>query len=132
MILRYLVDTDWAIHYLNGRVDVVNRLRALRPDGLGLSVVTLAELYEGVYYSRDPEKDEQGLNNFSRGITVIGFDEETSKIFGRERGRLRQAGQIIGDIDLFIAATALQYNLILLSNNRRHFERIDSLRLESI
>jgi len=84
------------IHYLNGREDVVNYLRALRPDGIGLSVVALAELYEGVYYSRDPEKDEQGLNDFLRGVTVLGLDEETSKIFGRERGRLRQSGQIKG------------------------------------
>jgi predicted nucleic acid-binding protein len=31
-----------------------------------------------------------------------------------------------------IAATALQYNLTLLSNNRRHFERIEGLRIESV
>lgn len=132
MTLQYLVDTDWVIHYLNGREDIVNRLHTLRPDGLGLSVIALGELYEGVYYSRDPEKDEQGLNDFLRGVTVLGIDEETSRIFGRERGRLRQSGQLIGDIDLLIAATALQYDVTLLSNNRRHFERIDGLRIESL
>ena len=70
MTPQYLVDTDWVIHYLNGRDDIVNRVRALRPDGLGLSVIALAELYEGVYYSRDPEKDEQGLSGFLRGVIV--------------------------------------------------------------
>jgi tRNA(fMet)-specific endonuclease VapC len=54
------------------------------------------------------------------------------KIFGRERGRLRADGMLIGDSDLWIAATALQYHLTLLTNNRRHFERIDGLRLESV
>ena len=132
MMLQYLIDTDWVIHYLNGRNDVVERLHILRPDGLGLSIVALAELYEGVYSSRDPEKDEQGLNDFLRGITVLGLDEETARIFGRERGRLRRAGQRIGDMDLFIAATALQYDLILLTNNRRHFDRISGLRIESV
>ncbi len=132
MTPQYLIDTDWVIHYLNGRVDIVNRLHALRPAGLGLSVVALAELYEGVYYSREPETDEQGLHDFLRGVTGLGIDEETSRIFGRERGRLRQSGQIIGDIDLLIAATALQYDLTLLSNNRRHFDRIDRLRTESL
>lgn len=131
MTPQYLVDTDWVIHYLNGRDDIVTRVRALRPDGLGLSVIALAELYEGVYYSRDPEKDEQGLDGFLRGVMVLGIDEETAKRFGRERGRLRAAGLLIGDTDLLIAATALQYNLTLLSNNRRHFERIEGLRLES-
>jgi len=62
----------------------------------------------------------------------VGIDEETAKIFGRERGRLRAAGMIIGDLDLLIGATALQHHLTLLTNNRRHFERIDGLRMESI
>jgi predicted nucleic acid-binding protein len=70
MTPQYLVDTDWVIHYLNGRDDIVNRVRALRPDGLGLSVIAFAEPYEGVYYSRDPEKDEQGLSGFLRGVIV--------------------------------------------------------------
>jgi tRNA(fMet)-specific endonuclease VapC len=132
MTLQYLIDTDWVIHYLNGREDIVNRLHTLRPSGLGLSVVALAELYEGVYHSRDPDKDEQGLSDFLRGVTVLGIDEETARIFGRARGRLRSTGQIIGDMDLLIATTALQYNLTLLTNNRRHFDRINGLRIESV
>lgn len=63
---------------------------------------------------------------------LVGIDEETAKIFGRERGRLRAAGMIIGDLDLLIGATALQHTLTLLTNNRRHFERIDGLRIESL
>jgi tRNA(fMet)-specific endonuclease VapC len=39
---------------------------------------------------------------------------------------------MIGDSDIWIAATALQYDLTLLTNNRRHFERIDGLRIESM
>jgi tRNA(fMet)-specific endonuclease VapC len=132
MTIQYLIDTDWVIHYLSGRSDVVNRLHTLRPNGLGLSVVALAELYEGVFYSRDPDKDGQGLSDFLRGVTVLGIDEETARIFGRERGRLRRAGAIIGDMDLMIAATALQYDLTLLTNNRRHFDRINGLRIESL
>ncbi len=69
---------------------------------------------------------------FLRGVTLFSTDEETARIFGRERGQLRRAGQIIGDMDLLIAATALQHNLTLLTNNRRHFERIEGLRIESV
>ena len=39
---------------------------------------------------------------------------------------------MIGDFDLLIAATDLQYDPTLLTNNRRHFERIDGLRIESV
>lgn len=132
MTTRYLIDTDWAIHYLNGRQDITERLESLMLEGLGLSVVSLAELYEGVYYSRDPERDERGLNEFLQGVTLLGLDEEVAKTFGRERGRLRVAGMMIGDVDLLIGATAVQYDLTLLTNNRRHFDRIEGLRIESL
>jgi tRNA(fMet)-specific endonuclease VapC len=131
MTIAYLVDTDWVVHYLNGRQDIVARLDVLKHQGLGLSTVSLGELYEGVYYSRDPEGDERGLNDFLQGVNLVSLDEETAKLFGRQRGRLRADGMIIGDSDIWIAATALQYNLTLLTNNRRHFERIEGLRIES-
>ena len=57
MTITSLVDTDWVVYYLNGRQDIVERLDVLKHQGLGLSTVALGELYEGVYYSRDPEED---------------------------------------------------------------------------
>ena len=132
MTIRYLIDTDWAIHYLNQHQGIVQRLHVLLDDGLGLSIISLAELYEGVYYSRDPEGDEQELNDFLRGLTILGIDEAICKIFGKELGRLRAVGRSIGDFDLLIGVTALHHDLTLLTNNRRHFERIEGLRIESL
>ena len=131
--MNFLIDTDWVIDHLNEVERVTARLQELAPEGLALSVVSLGELYEGVYYSREPEESEASLQRFlNRELTILGIDEETCKLFGRERGRLRTIGQRIGDMDLLIAATALQYSLTLLSNNRRHFDRIDGLRIESV
>ena len=62
----------------------------------------------------------------------MGVDPEAARIFGEQRNRLRAEGQMIGDLDLLIGATALRYELILLTNNRRHFERIPNLNIESI
>jgi predicted nucleic acid-binding protein len=132
MTIAYLIDTDWAIHHLNGNSAVIEQLQVLHPEGLGLSVVALAELYEGVYGSRDREESERQLNDFLDSVSIVGLDEETARIFGRERGRLRSTGAIIGDMDLMIAATALQYDCTLLTNNRRHFERVEGLRIQSV
>jgi tRNA(fMet)-specific endonuclease VapC len=128
----YLVDTDWVIHYLKGRRSFVERLRVLREQGLAISVINLSELYEGVYGATEPEKREQGLKDFLQGVTILGLDEETCRIFGRERQRLRRTGNLPGDMDLFIGATALRHNLTVLTNNRSHFERIEGLRIESL
>jgi tRNA(fMet)-specific endonuclease VapC len=131
--MTYLIDTDWIIDHLNHIERVTRRLEELAPAGLALSIISLAELYEGVYYSRDPAESEAALQRLlNPELTILNIDEDTCKIFGKERGRLRAAGFIIGDCDLLIGATALRYNLTLLTNNRRHFERIEGLPLESV
>lgn len=132
MTLQYLVDTDWAIHYLRGKKEIVERLQHLKINGLALSILSFAELYEGVYYSKDPAGSEQNLQDFLRGLTIIGLDEEICKIFGKERGRLRTKRTLIGDVDLFIGATARHHHLTVLTNNRHHFERIEGIQIESL
>lgn len=127
----YLIDTDWIIHWLNDHPTISQRLTEIRDQGLALSVVSLAELYEGVYYAADPARSERALHNLLTGVIVLGIDQETCQVFGRERGRLRAARVRVADLDLMIGATALRHNLTLLTNNRRDFEMIVGLRLES-
>ena len=131
MKLTYLVETDWAVHWLRGREDVINELRELQAQGVGLSIISLAELYTGIYYSTDIIKAGQELDDFLSFITVLGVNQEICRIFGEENARLRKDGRIIGDFDLLIAATCLHHGLKLLTNNRRHFQRIDGLEVIS-
>jgi len=129
--ISYLVDTDWVVHHMNGVEEIRSKLKEMQPYGLGMSVVSLAELYEGVYYSRDPQRSQQQLEAFLTSITVLELDEEICKVFGKQRGSLRQRGLIIGDFDLLIAATCLHRGLTLLTNNLRHFQRIEGLEIVS-
>jgi predicted nucleic acid-binding protein len=132
MNARYLVDTDWAINHLNGQERTRQRLEDLAASGLGFSMISLPEVYEGILYSQDPETNERGLQDFMQDVAVIGIDEETSRLFGKERGRLRAEGKRVADFDLMIGMTARQHDLTLLTNNRRHFEHIEGLRIESL
>ena len=130
--MRYLIDTDWVIHYLSDVGPVIDRVAELVPGDLGLSIVSLAELHEGLVGSRDRQAVERRLNDFLLGMTVVNLDEEVCRIFGRERSRLRAEGNLIGDLDILIGATALRHGLTLLTNNRRHFERLADLAIESV
>ena len=132
MKVAYLIDTDWIIDYLNDREPVASGLEERRKEGIGISIISLAELYEGVYNSRDPEDSEIKLLGLLSGITILGIDEGICRTFGRERGKLRKRGLLIGDLDLFIASTSLYYELPLCTNNRRHYERIESLNIISV
>jgi len=64
-------------------------------------------------------------------VSVLGVDEEICKIFVKERGGLRKKGIIIGDFDLLIASTCSYYDLILLTNNRKHYEVVERLKIFS-
>ena len=127
--MEYLVDTDWAIDYLHKADRTVRRLEELLPDGVGLSIVSLAELYEGLARSRNPDADSEALRLFQEAVEVVPLDDAACRVFGEEGARLREEGNLIGDIDILIGATAISKNLTLLTNNTRHFERMQGLKL---
>ena len=130
--MRYLVDSDWVIHYLNGADQFRSRLDGLAAEGVAISVVTLGEVYDGIYRSPDPGRDELDFFRFLQGCEVLDLVGEICRLFGRERGRLDIAGMRIGDLDLLIGCTALYYGLTVLTNNRRHFERVSGLNIISL
>ena len=129
--LQYLVDTDWAIEYMHGREPVTSRLVELFPYGLATSIVAVAELYEGEVNSTIPEREARMLQGFLADMAIIPLDEAICRIFARERSRLRASGNLIGDLDILIGATALCHGLTVLTNNRRHFERLQGLSIIS-
>lgn len=59
-------------------------------------------------------------------------DEGTSRVFGRERGWFRKEGRMIADFELLIESTCLRHHLTILSNDRRHFEAVESLEIISV
>lgn len=131
-LASFLIDTDWVIDHFNRVGVVTQRLQELQKQGLALSIVSVAELWEGVHFSHSPERSQAMLEEFLSGVVVLGIDEEICKRFGQLRGSLRRQGKIVGDFDLLIASSAMRHNLTLLTNNRKHFENIEGLRLESI
>ena len=74
--MKYLIDTDWVIDHLRGVEETTTRLDELSSEGLALSVVSLAELYEGVYYNRNPAESESVIDQFlAPELTILGIDK---------------------------------------------------------
>lgn len=130
--MQYLIDTDWAVWWLRGRQEFVEQLSTLRQAGLAISAVTLAELVTGVQRSSDRGQREAALRNFLRRVTVLPFTDAIAYRFGDENARLLSQGSSIGQFDLAIAATALHHDLTLLTENRRHYERVPGLWVRSL
>ncbi len=104
----------------------------LAPFGVGISAISVAELYDGIPGAHDPDQSERELTELVGQFDLLEVDVEIARLFGFERYRLRRRGEPIGDMDLLIAATAVRHDLTLLTNNRRHFDRIPDLAVESI
>jgi tRNA(fMet)-specific endonuclease VapC len=130
--VSFLVDTDWAVSHLKGVPRVSAALDEKLPQGLGLSIISIAELWEGILYAWDSARSQANLEAFLATVQVLDLDDGTCKRFGEIRGQLRKRGKLIGDFDILIAATALHHHLTLLTNNRRHFENIPGLNIESL
>jgi len=127
--MSYLVDSDWMADYLKGRSLAVQLLNGLAAQGLAVSIVTYAEVLEGVYYGDNPRVYEEVLQRFLRATPVLGVTRRVAQRYARISGELRARGLLIPPPDLFIAATALEHRRILVTRNRRHFERIPNLQL---
>jgi len=126
--MKYLVDSDWVVDYLSGKQQAISLLTVVWPDGIAISLITLGEIYEGIYYGRDPQRSEAVFRQFLRSVDVLPLNRSIMQRFARLRGDLRQRGQLIGDPDILIAATALYYDLILLTRNKKHYQRIPLLK----
>lgn len=126
----YLLDTSVVIKYLKGTPEVVELIDGLEGEVFS-SYLVLAELYEGIFRSKN-EVEQKILEYFSTFDKVFGLDEVVSKKFGKIRAELKQKGFIIEDIDIFIAATCLSYNLELVTLNKKHFERVKGLRILTV
>ena len=127
--MTYLVDSDYLADYLKGYKAATTLLERLFPEGIALSIITFAEIYEGIYYGHNQQAHEQGFRTFLRTTTILGITRPVAKQFARICGDLRAKGQLILDPDLYIAATALQHKLTLVTRNMKDYERIPNLNI---
>jgi predicted nucleic acid-binding protein len=127
--MRYLVDSDCIIDGIANLPGAQALLRSLSGDGLAVSVISLGEVLEGAYLYPAPGDLIEDYRRFLAGYSVLPVTESIVRRFAAVRSLLRRQGKLIPDLDLLIAATALEHGLTLLTRNVRHFERILELQI---
>jgi predicted nucleic acid-binding protein len=127
--VRYLVDSDWLIDAFRGIPTAVDLLAQHRDDGLAVSIISYGELFEGAVGAPDPVTKLARFRRFLARLVPLPLNDAVMERFAYLRADLRRRGELIPDLDLLIAATALHHDLTLLTRNVRHFHRIPNLRL---
>jgi tRNA(fMet)-specific endonuclease VapC len=130
--MRYLLDTDACIELIRKRSErILARLRRCRIGSVGISSITLAELFYGVARSSNPERNLIALTQFCAPLQVLPFDDRAASVYGRVREALERRGFPIGPLNTLIAAHALSLRSVLVTNNEREFRRVEGLGVEN-
>jgi tRNA(fMet)-specific endonuclease VapC len=127
--MRYILDTDWIINLLAGKKDAEERIQQFDPEEIVVSLVAIAEIYESAYNFANPEAHIQTFRSFLSNFQLLNLNLPIIEKFAEVRAHLRRKGQIISDFDILLGATALHYDLIVLTYNKKHFERIPDIKI---
>lgn len=129
--MRYLLDTNVCVVYLNGRsASVRERLLATPVEEMAVCSVVKAELFYGAFRSNNPKRTLERQQAFLSRFVSLPLEDESALLAGQIRAKLTSAGTPIGSYDLQIAAITLANNLILVTHNTREFERVEGSQIE--
>lgn len=130
--MRYLLDTNVCVDYLNGRFPAVAaKLQSLAPEEVAISVVAVAELRFGATKSARAEANHRRLDLFLDDVAVLDLDRDAARAYGSLRTALERSGTPIGPNDMLIAAQALAAGAVLVSANLDELRRVAGLAVES-
>lgn len=127
---KYLFDTNICIYYIRGKFSLNEKFREVTKENRFISEITLAELKFGVENSQSKKKNQETLDNFLTGIQILPIINSLD-IYAEEKARLRKQGNTIDDFDLLIGASAVANDMILVTNNEAHFQRITKIVIEN-
>jgi tRNA(fMet)-specific endonuclease VapC len=129
--MKYLLDTNTCIRFLNGRAPNIRiRMRAISDEDIAISTLTMGEMLYGSAKSQTPEISRAKQERFFEQFTQLPFDAYAARAYGPIRAILEKRGTPIGQIDTLIAAIAISQQLILVTHNLREFTRVEGLRIE--
>lgn len=130
--MKYLLDTNICIYIIKQHPpQVLNHFKKHKAGQIGISSVSLYELFYGAYKSQFTDKNHAAVQKFIEPLELLEFDEKAADYAGKIRAELESKGRMIGQLDLLIAAQALSRNLIVVTNNTKEFRRVKNIHVEN-
>ena len=128
----YLLDTNIVSYFLRGNPPaLLERVtQAFATQTAAISVITRAELRFGQACMEAKDKRRRAIDLVLTQMTVLPWTSAAADIYGVIKSQNKRQGTPNGELDTQIAAHALAEDLILVTHNTRHFEKIPGLQLE--
>lgn len=129
--MKYILDTDILIYFLKGHKNAVERLTNLPSHQRAITIINYTELLFGAFNSQKKKENLNRFTTFLKNFEILPFCQGASLIFAEQKALLKNEGKMIDDLDLMIASITLQHKGILMTNNLKHFERIQKLKIDT-
>ena len=129
--MPYLIDSNLVIEHLAEMPEASQFLDRFAQDGIVISIVTYMEAYQGVVRSEHPQEASEKFHAFINTVLILPFSFAVAERCARLRETLRKQNKRVKSraLDLIIAATALEYDLTLVTENTGDFKDIPDLSL---
>ena len=126
---KYLLDTNICIYFIKGLFELNKKIMEVGQENCFISEMTVAELKYGVENSNTPEKMRPVVEAFIPKFAVIPI-YICLDIYAFEKAKLRRKGLMIDDFDILIGATSVVNNMVMVTNNSAHLNRLDNIIIE--
>lgn len=126
----FILDTDILVDLIREKPEIVKWVKEHElKDTLATTIINIFEIFYGAYKSVDPDKKIIIAENLIERLSMFDLNLESAKIAGRQKAILEEKGINLDIRDLFIGSIALSNNFPLKTNNKKHFSRIEGLKL---
>ena len=130
-MMHYLLDTNICVFFLRGKLNINQFAGEQWRECCCISEVTVLELRYGAENSNNPQKHHNAVDMFLSGLKVIPITQSVDT-YAKEKVRFRKMGMPMHDeFDLIIGATAIASDLILVTDNVKHFKNFERLKIEN-
>lgn len=129
--MGYLLDTSICVFFLRGKLNLDKTVKQVGLENCYISEITVAELRFGAENSDDLVKSNKAVNIFLKGLTILPIFGSIKR-YAIKKVRLRKIGKPINDeFDLLIGVTAIENQLILVTDNTKDFKLLDGIQMEN-
>jgi tRNA(fMet)-specific endonuclease VapC len=126
---KYLLDTNICIYFIKGQFGLNKKIAEAGEQNCFISEMTVAELKYGVENSKTAETMRKIVEAFIPKFFVIPIYNSLD-MYAKEKAKLRKQGLLIDDFDILIGATAISNEMIMVTNNVTHLNRLDNIIIE--
>ena len=82
--MNYLLDTSWVAGHLRSPPQIVSSIQEFHEEGLAVNIVPVAEIYERVFRSNQPDANEESFKDFLSTVTVLDFTGDVARRYEEE------------------------------------------------